>query len=291
LNVPEPSNLKLMLDKGDVDWTGYLTADLAKAYERDSSAPVRIEWNPVYILTAVMMNTNYAPLGDTNVRKAIRHAINYDEIVNNIVSGIRLDRPIFKPLLGSEDRVLYGHDLAKAKRYMAQSAYPDGFDLTLTIGTGVGLGAEWQSIAAKEADDLSKIGINVKIEQYDWSIVDQKSRAGDYQAMQIWIGAQYDDPDGARARLLCDFENGFFVKPTGYRNSQIAALLEQSVKEPDSEKRAQIYVKMSELLAEDGPFAFVAQEIKPWAFRKSVKGFDGNPNVARVNQATIYREK
>jgi peptide/nickel transport system substrate-binding protein len=290
LNVPEPNNIKMMLDKGDVDWSGALTVDLAKAYDTDPKSKIRIEWKPVYIFTAILMNPKYPPLADPKVRQAIRYAIKYDEIVENIVSGVRLDRPIMKPLLGSEDRILYDYDLEKAKKLMAESSYPNGFDMTLTIGTGVGVGAEWRTLAVKEADDLSKIGIKVKIEQYDWSIMDQKLVAGDYQAEQIWIGAQFDDPDGARVRLLCHSKERV-LKANGYKNEEIDGLVDAAARERDTRKRAALYIKLSEILAQDGPFAFIAQERKPWAFQKDIRGFDGNPNIARVNHAVIYRKK
>ena len=57
---------------------------------------------------------------------------------------------VFKPLLGSEDRVLYRYDLNRAKQFLAQSGYPDGFDLTLTIGTGSGSRTIDSSLLASE---------------------------------------------------------------------------------------------------------------------------------------------
>jgi peptide/nickel transport system substrate-binding protein len=292
-NIPESSVQKMMLDRGESQMAFNLTGDMVMEYEKNPNVQVvkNLEWTA----TAVLMNPGRGILRDQNVRRAIRWAIDYKSIINDILKGyaITLERPFWKPFIGSlkdGDKLFYYHDLAKAKEFMAKSKYPQGGEFTLVIGTGGGFGAPWEVIAQKEASDLAAIGIKVKIEQYDWSVVDEKSVSGDYDAMQIWTGISVDEAAG-NVLAHAHTSESFFIKPLkDYRNAKIDELCDKAEGELDPKVREQLYLEVSRLHEEDGPYAWVAQQLTPYVFPKDIKGFDKYPGGYNFDFSVLYKE-
>jgi peptide/nickel transport system substrate-binding protein len=238
------------------------------------------------------MNPRKGILTDPSVRDAIRWAIDYDSIRNDILKGyaIPLDRPFWRPFVGSlKDGapLLFSYDLAKAKDYMAKSKYPNGGEFTIVIGTGGGFGAPWEVIAQKEASDLAKIGITMKMEQYDWSVVDEKSVSGDYDAMQIWTGIGINEAAGNITSHAYPSE-AFFLKPQTYRNAELDKLCQLVLDSSDDAVRAEAIDKISKIHAEDGPYAWVGQRLAPFVFPKNVDGFDKYPGPYQFDYAVLY---
>ncbi len=291
-NITEPSALKMMIEKGDIDFTLELTRDIIDKYEENPVENIEIFEFPNYRGTAIYMNPAYAPIADTNVIKAIKAAIDYPTLINELLYAIRLDRPIFKPAVGTDDELLYDYNVAKAKEYMAKSKYPDGFPLTLTIGTGVICGCPNDTIALKIQKDLSKIGIDVKIEQYDWSVMDEKLFSGKYQAELGKYPSFFGDTEGMVS--VIGRSNGPLWKGNAWSASDTAAecdkLFNLAMEEPNLDKRYKLYRKASELFAEKAPIVFIGQQISKLVHRSDIGGFNGNPDLSAFEFATLYKK-
>jgi len=288
-NVPEVSMQQLMLQKGDIDFTKDLTLDIISSMRNNKD--VKFVEQPTYIGTALIMNPNYGPFADPFVRLAVKYAIDYDKICSNILSAIRQDRALFSPMLGTDNNYIYNYDPVKAKELISKSSYPNGFEFTHSIGTGIGLGAEWETLALQIQSDLEEIGVKTKIEQYDWSIMDENIFSGNYQALQAWWGPTFPGPEGVFNRLGRGDAQSSFEKATGYTNAVISSIANEALKEPDPEERYKLYRKMSEEYFKDGPTAFVAQQIGTVAFRNDIYGWNNNPYWNECDYAVLYRQK
>jgi peptide/nickel transport system substrate-binding protein len=293
LHVPEPSAQNMMLDRGDIDMAFDLTAEMISKYEKDANSSVKIERVPIFIGTGIVMNTSRGIFQDPKVRRAIRYAIEYNTIIKDILNGnaIRLDRPIFQPFIGVNNGkdFLYDYNLEKAKQLMKESKYPDGGSFTLVIGNGAGFGAPWDVIALKEAQDLEKIGIKVKLEQYDWSAVDEKQFNGNYDALQMWFTIPFPETEGMMMGMGHTAESTW-LKPNSYRSKQIDSLIEKATVEPNLNKRTALYNEISNLYEEDGPYAFVAQQKKPFVFGKNLFGFDRSPDATQIDFTALNKK-
>ena len=288
LHVPEATTGKFMLDKGDIDMFFEFTRDIIEDYEANAGGDVRIEKSLRFEGTSILMQTDYAPFGDPNVRNAIRYAIDYDTIIDDVFFAVRLDRPFFKPMLGTDDDILYGYDLDMAKDYLAKSAYPDGFDFTLNIGSGVGLSGDWESVSLILQSNMADLGVNMDIEQVDWSVMDEKLFNGEYHAQLNWFGALWADSEAAMS--LVARSDSVVLNMNGYENAEVDALADDAVVETDLQERYAIYREISEIFAEDGPNAFIGQGLFSSAWRSDIHGFDGNPSFTEFDFAVLYRE-
>jgi peptide/nickel transport system substrate-binding protein len=290
-NIPESSVQKFSLDKGDIQLAFNLTADDVAAYEKNPDFYVVKAQN--WVATAILMNPKPGTiLADPNVRNAIRWGIDYNSIIKDILKGyaIPLDRAFWRPFLGSMKdgtEPLYKYDPAKAKEFMAKSAFPNGGEFTIEIGTGGGFGAPWEVIAGKEASDLAKLGLKMNINQSDWSVVDEKSVSGDYQAMQIWTGTFVNEAAG---HIMSHVYPGkaFFMAKNAYANKRLEELGDTVLHETDPGKRLAAIDEINKIEAEDGPYAWVAQKLATYVFPKNVAGFDGYPGPYQFDYAVLH---
>ena len=163
--VPSPATRRALVERGDVHMAFGIpdkdAAELADTFDVFST-PVE---NRIHCLCP---NFAFELFQDANVRKAIAYAVPYEDIFNAAAFGRGL------PLYGGEAEIpdgdiqwprktQYDADLDKARELMAASAYPDEFEVPLSISLDL---ASWmQPTALLVQEALGKIGITVEIEK------------------------------------------------------------------------------------------------------------------------------
>jgi len=133
------------------------------------------------IILAIMLNTGFIyaesneeiekigfnfvennPFLDLRVRKAIYHAINIDEIIDNALDGYAEPASQFVSnyIFGYNPQIKrLSYDLEKAQQYMEDAGYENGFDIILDCR-----GSELRENASRIiADQLSLINITVEV--------------------------------------------------------------------------------------------------------------------------------
>ncbi len=100
------------------------------------------------------------PLGDVRVRQAISHAFDGAAILKSVAEGAGVATTQVFPAEGDKvyDAALndrYAHDMAKAKRLMAEAGYPDGFSVKMPMSP---IFQAWQPAAEQT---LGQLGIKV----------------------------------------------------------------------------------------------------------------------------------
>jgi peptide/nickel transport system substrate-binding protein len=201
-----------------------------------------------------------------------------------------MDRPLYKPMIGTDDDVLYVQDLEKAKQLMAESKYPDGAEFDYYIGTGVGLGAQWEDTGGKIKQDLEKIGLIANISQYDWSVMDEKMYGGNFVALENWYGTNYPEAEGMMSMTVRHDSNCLQGIDGSFDFTKLEELADEALKTTDLEKRYQLYREISEIMAEDGPVAFIGQQVLKIPMRKNLHGWDKNPDYYIYDWAKFYKE-
>jgi peptide/nickel transport system substrate-binding protein len=126
-----------------------------------------VELDDVYSSTAgawwIFMNQQAPPFDDIHVRKAVAHAINYDEIIQNAFNGYgkRWVGPV--PLgyehYNPDGLAPYAFDLVTARAEMNLSAWPAGYPTPINY-MYIKLGA-WEEVALLLDQQLARIGINI----------------------------------------------------------------------------------------------------------------------------------
>lgn len=163
--ISETSQLSMALQTGAID----MTADVASQDVPNFTTGMYAEGHAVTETTATAPKSllvNQSPnakTSDPNLVKAIMCALDQEFVASMVNGGSNVatyglgapcnpdyDAEAFKSFLPE-------HDLDKAKEYLAQSAYPDGTDITLLFIDG-GMAND---IAETVQGQLAQIGINV----------------------------------------------------------------------------------------------------------------------------------
>ncbi|MGA2237681.1 MAG: ABC transporter substrate-binding protein [Candidatus Bathyarchaeia archaeon] len=123
-------------------------------------------------ITAVAINTKIAPTNNTDVRRAIVHAINYQDIWNKAYFGqaaafLGPETPNYGVYYDPGNLPPYDYNVTEAKDYLAKAGYPNGNGLT-TLNFRIVSGCSFCKVAAEIVQsNLADIGIKSEINEVE----------------------------------------------------------------------------------------------------------------------------
>jgi peptide/nickel transport system substrate-binding protein len=162
------------------------------------------------------------PFLDLRVRKAVYHAINIDEIIENALDGYAEPASQFvtQDIFGYNPEIKrLSYDLKKARQYMKDAGYEEGFEITLDCRE-----SEIRENASRMiADQLSLINITVEVNILSSS--DFYSKISNRESSFYFFGWATDSADAGEIfdNILrsVDFENGFGLSNFGNYSNQV----------------------------------------------------------------------
>ena len=228
----------------------------------------------------LMLNCKEKPFDDKLVRQAANYAINKEALVGEILKGTATvaagpTPPAFS-WAHDNDLKPYPYDPAKAKALLAQAGYPNGVDVTFYVTeSGSGMLSPILMGTAIQAD-LAAVGIRAKIETYEWNTFLGKIIPGmEGKAQVAELSFMTQDPD---MHPFLALRTGAPVNSGRYSNPKVDALIDAARAEPDPAKRAALYKKMQDILADDAPWVFVCNWKQNAVSTAAVKGFKLHPS-------------
>ncbi len=278
-HVAEPATQLVLLQKGDADIARDLSADQLKSLRsnKDFTIASAGQASSMYIA----MNQAVPELAKPEVRQAIKWAVDYEAIANNITPGTWSVDQYFLPkgLPGALTDQPFKKDVARAKELMAKAGLSNGFSATMDYISASPYGDIAQAIQA----DLAAIGIKVSLLPGEQKQVITKTRARQHQlAVLVW-GSDYFDPNSNAQAFCADPDDSDTSKlkiiawRSHFQDKELTAEVEQAAKELDGAKRIALYKKMQQQFIERSPFAFMLQKNATAVSRAGVKGFVVGP--------------
>ena len=167
---------------------------------------------------------------------------------------------------------------------MAQSAYPDGFDTTISIASG-------NNVRLQEAQIIqaagAQIGINIEINAKEIAAFREDFKALNYSVMINSAMADYPDADSIFA-FQVDPEGFSKCYWTSYENEEAVKLMKEGQVTPDGEERAAVYAELQQVLADDVPYIPLYYPSIVVGVRSNVEGLVILPNgSARFENVTF----
>jgi len=271
--VKEPATQKLLLEKGEAQLVKNVAFTDIDALSKTPGVVVESGQAPG---TLHIMFRFRGPLTDVNVRKAIVHAYDYEGLVKatfrdkaDLPRGFLFSKhPFHDPSVPPMTR-----DMAKAKEFLARSAYPNGgFELTVLILPAFGF---YQPAEAQILQDaLKELNIKVNIEQHElatyYKSVEDEEKGGD---MWAWSGAaQLPDYNfQARRQYHSKFKRPAGVNG-GYSNPRVDALLEEDQKTIDPNRRKELWFELQKIVNDELPAVFIATPFQFLTRREELQG-------------------
>lgn len=227
------------------------------------------------------------------VRLAVSYAINKEKLVEKHFAGLAKPAKSLVPpsLWGFNEEVEpYPYDPERAKQYLREAGYPEGFQTDLWVMSQPRPYFPQPSEIAKSIqEDLAAVGIEADIRVFNWETYLEKVENGEHQlALLGWMG-DIADPDNFLYVLL-DKDNaqpGRASNIAFYRDELIHYWLTEAREKTDQLFRSRLYRLVQEKVHEDAPLVPLVHITPALAANRAVKGYlphiTGVESFASVN--------
>jgi peptide/nickel transport system substrate-binding protein len=266
------------LERGDIDIADNIEKDLAEQVTANSDL-VLIEGQSLNLsyLAMTPSETLGGPLAESAVRQAIAYSVDYSGISDGLLLGYS-DRPTaMLPIgvQGSDPSTRYERDLDQATALLEEAGYGDGFDVTLSLGSGGVCGIPAETIGAKLQADLAEAGINVTVD-----IQQSSNFLTAYRAQELPMVLSTWTPDYLDATMWSDYFSYPDVGPA-FRIMldvpEIADLAAQAAIETDPAARTELYSQYQQAQKDAAVFVPICQNRILYATSSVVENFVFHP--------------
>ena len=232
----------------------------------------------------LILNAKEGPMADKRVRQAVNYAIDKQSLVENVLQGTAAvaagpTPPAFSWAY-NDTLQPYPYDPERA-RALIRAAGAEGAELTFYVTEGGSGMLDPIPMGTAIQADLGKVGLEVKIETYEWNTFLGKVNPGlEGKADMAEMAWMTNDPDTLPFLAL---RSGAFPDQGGfnsgyYSNPRVDELLEAARRSTDQAERARLYKEMQKIVHDDAPWAFIANWKQNAVTSSQVAGFKLQPS-------------
>lgn len=295
--VGENASRVAMLQSGEADFIWPVPTESMETLAADENVYVGADEG--IVVRYMFMNTQKAPFNDVRVRQAMNYAIDKDAYIAVVKNGLASKAtsilgPATQHYKGNEP---YAYDLEKARKLLADAGYPDGFETSLICTTTTSDLKQCEFIQQQ----LAQAGITVNINSMEKAIVSEKVESAEGPGSEVevemymsgWSSSTGDADWGIRPVLAKESEPPKSYNISYFENDEmdgcLKAALETALETADEEKRAELYAQAQDIIWEECPVVFLANDYNTWASSADVANVkiypDGCLNIrnARMN--------
>ena len=288
--IKDPNTWLLALKKGRLDecplnseqWKTTATND--DEFYRLNTKATDVEWTEFHFT----WNCESYYFSDKRVRRAMSHAFDHDEMLENIFYGL------YEPANGvfhhsswmapKKPLPYFKQDLDKAEDLLDAAGWDDSdgdgvrdkliegrlvpFEFTLLCGTT----PNSVKLAELLKTNLDQIGIICNVKQTEFTVMTQLNRDHEFDA-SVGAWGTGTDPSTNVNIFGTDAGRNYGL----YSNREVDKLFEEGRREFDREKRAAIYARIHEILYDDQPYTWLFYRNTFNAFNKRLRGYKFSP--------------
>lgn len=279
--MPDPTALRLAFESHQLDvYPLALSPWAIKSYKTDPR--FQVESAPALAYSYLGWNLRRDIFKDIRVRTAFAHAINVPEIIEFLAYGNGTQSTgIFVPEFWFSDATLkpIPYDPEKAKQLLDEAGWKvgpdgvrekDGKRLTFKVITNQGNEVR-RDIATVAQDSLRKIGVEMKIEIYEWAVFIQDfinkhefdatilgwTTPPDWDQFQVWHSSQTNPEQ---------------LNHVGYQSAEADKLMNELREEYDRDRIKELAGKLQRRIYEDQPLLFLNAARESYAiWRDSIR--------------------
>jgi peptide/nickel transport system substrate-binding protein len=220
----------------------------------NSDPKLKLQAVKVPLFVGMWLNHQRKELADRNVRQAMQHVLDREQIDQGIFRGVGTAPNSVLPALkydaGPEAVPPYPYDVQKAKDLMARSSVPDGFETTLQYPAGYDY---YKQLGLLIQQQFGQIGIKVKLVEQESAEVTDRFNKSDYDLTfpyaQFTSDVVVPDEYATFVANSPEIENFF----THWSDPQIANMVKELAATPDEAKRAEMWPKIQKALLDETP--------------------------------------
>ncbi|MDP4095270.1 ABC transporter substrate-binding protein [Paenibacillus sp. P96] len=223
-----------------------------------------------YYLT---FNMEKAPFDKPQVRQAIAYALNNEEMVTRAMKGqgqasTTFISPVYEWALSDEYKVP-GYDPERAKQLLEEAGLtPDGSGNYLSVTFKMFEGGAFSDIATVVKDQLSQVGIDVKLNVMDYATWEEEVvNSRDFE-LTMMGGYQGPDVGAVGSRVGSKGASNFM----GYSNPDLDKALAEGVTRTTEEERKPYYEEVQRIMSEDMPIYPISEWVSNIPVHSYIKG-------------------
>ncbi|SFV36476.1 peptide/nickel transport system substrate-binding protein [Devosia crocina] len=254
---------------GDIDGTYNFAAEALPIFESNPQFQVLVGTTE----GETILSTNNAkpPFDQLEVRQAMAHAINRDEIVEGATYGFGVPigshfaphHPYYLDLTGT-----YPFDPERARELLAEAGFPDGFSATLKLPPVAYARLSGQIIAS----EFAQVGIDLELINMEWA---------------PWLEDVFANKDFDLTIIshVAPFDIGIYANPDyyfGYDNPQVQALNEELNATTDEARRKELAQELQTIIAQDAVNGFLFELAQTGVWNAKLEGMWKNAPVEGV---------
>lgn len=272
--IPEGAARVAAIKTGAVDLaTAIPPIDFESILNGERTTGIEVTSNRSYLMN--LDTINFEPFKDKRVRQALNYAVDVDSIIKNTLNGY--GRPIATsvvPEAFAYDASInpYPYDPEKAKALLAEAGYANGFDVGLD--TSDGRYPQDKEIATVLAGQLAKVGINVKVQTFEWGSfyqgVQAKKRAPIHN---IGMSTELFDPDNTFSTHFHSERGKIWAR---WHNEEFNRLADVGRSTLDEAKRKEALMQAQRIQHDEAPMLFLHQITYLYGVNKRVSGWEPN---------------
>ena len=291
-HIPEPSAQRLLLEKGDIDIARNLSPDQMESIA--GNAELVVLAYPKADIHYLGLNQKDERLANPKVREALRWLVDYQGMADTFLRGQYQVHQAFWPsgFFASLTDTPFRLDVAKAKGLLAEAGYPDGFEVEMDAPNT----SPWNEVSQAIQATMGEAGVKVSIVPGEQKQVITKYRARNHQIVLLYWSPDYMDPHSNADTFARNPDNADDAqsKPLAWRNSweipELTKMTDAAVREPDAEKRKDMYLELQKLVQADSPFVIMFQNTEQVARRANVAGFVSGPTFDTVFYRNVTKQ-
>lgn len=282
LFVPDAQARQAMAAAGEVEFAFSLPVTAKKILERAELLSVNIQAIPR--VRALKLNGSLSPLDEVDVRRAISYAIDRKGIATAVVGNPKTAATqLFPPSLPAwHDQSLppFAHDPAKASELLAAAGFEKGEDGVLTRDgkrfeiklRTYDSRPELPVIGVAIQGMLKEVGIDMSIQQGDWTIISDGHTDGTLEAGIVSDSFVYvPDPIGALAENF--YKSGGFWGSMNWNNAEFDALVEAYQRTVDPEKLTGLRKELIAMIHAEHPLVTITWYDDVYAVSSRISNF------------------
>ena len=276
--IPDNSARLNALIKGEIDlMDGLNPSDMGKV---NNDSKLQLFERPSMNVGYFGFNTEKEPFNKKEVRQAISHLINKQDIITNFYEGTAepAKNPMPPSVSGYNDEITdYEYDVEKAKELLKKAGYEKGFEMDLwAMPVARPYMPNGQKVAEAIQASLKQVNIEAKIVNEEWAPYLEKVQAGEAPSFMLGWTGDNGDADNFLYTLL-DKDTIGANNYSRYNNKEVHKLLLEAQSTADEDKRNELYKQAQVIIHEDAPWVPLVHSKPQLAGTKTIKGFFPHP--------------
>ena len=272
-NVLEPTNRTIGLETKEIDISlNVANIDLQTIKNNEK---LKLISKPSISYRYFGINNKSKPLNNKEIRKALDYAIDKQSIVDSVIEkqGIVARSPVAEGTFGFNINIeSRDYNIKKAKQILVTQNFDFSKTFTIMVAS-----VENRQIAEIIQNQLGKIEIKTKIENYDVATFLDKTGKGEHDFFVGSWGNVTGDPDYALYAMYHSSGSGFAGNRNFYSNLLVDKLLDQAKIELNKDKRKQIYEQILQTIKNDTPDVGLFYGIINIGMQANIEGFNPHP--------------